>query len=38
MNVEVVEAGFARGGAVAAGMDAGDGEASLLEFGDLIFH
>ena len=36
--VEVVDAGLARGGAVAAGVDALHGEVALLELGDLIFH
>ena len=36
--VEVVDAGLAGGGAVAAGVDALDGEVALLELGDLIFH
>ena len=36
--VEVVDAGLARGGAVAAGVDALHGEAALLELGHLIFH
>ena len=36
--VEVVDAGLAGGGAIAAGVDALHREVALLELGDLIFH
>ena len=36
--VEVVDAGLARGGAVAPGVDALHREVALLELGHLIFH
>ena len=36
--VEVIDAGLAGGGAVAAGVDALDREAAFLQFGDLVFH
>ena len=35
---EIVEADLAGGGAVAAGVDAFDGETEGAEFGELIFH
>ena len=38
LAIEVIKAGLARSGAVAARMDAGDGEAPLLELRNLIFH
>lgn len=36
--VEVVDAGLAGGGAIQAGMDAGDAKSERGELGDLVFH